>query len=240
MSDTGDGRENGWPAEGEDPPSAAERQAQADREATAALILRLRSQGIRNTRLLSAIERVPRRLFLSAELQRHAGEDTALPIECGQTISQPSLVARMTDALDVQPGHKVLEIGTGSGFQAAILGLMAGEVHSIERYRTLVDLARERLASLRIDTVRVHHGDGMEGLAEHAPFDRIIVTAAGPDIPAALVEQLAEGGKLIMPRGPSGSIQRLVLAQKQGGRLSETVLADVRFVPLVEGVASRL
>lgn len=240
MSDNGDGRDDGWPADSEDMRSAAERQAEADREATAALILRLRSQGIRNTRLLSAIERVPRRMFLSAAMQRHAGEDAALPIECGQTISQPSLVVRMTDALDVQPGHKVLEVGTGSGFQAAILGLMADDVHSIERYRTLVDLARERLASLRIGSVRVHHGDGLEGLAEHAPYDRIIVTAAGPEIPKVLLDQLAEGGRLIMPRGPKGSVQELVLVERQGGRLSEKVLADVRFVPLVEGTASRL
>ncbi len=240
MSENGKGRDDSWPADGEDMRSAAERQAEADREATAALILRLRSQGIRNTRLLSAIERVPRRLFLSAALQRHAGEDTAMPIECGQTISQPSLVARMTDALDVAATHKVLEVGTGSGFQAAILGLMAGEVHSIERYRTLVDLARERLASLRIGSVRVHHGDGLEGLAEHAPYDRIIVTASGPEIPRVLLDELAEDGKLIMPRGPKGSLQQLVLIEKRDGRLSEKVLAEVRFVPLVEGTASRL
>lgn len=204
------------------------------------LIMELRRNGVGDTRVLSAIERVPRELFVPKTFDDQAYDNTALPIGCGQTISQPTVVGMMTQALDPGDRLKVLEIGTGSGFQAAILGLMAGEVHSIERYRTLVDLARERLASLRIDTVRVHHGDGMEGLAEQAPFDRIIVTAAGPEIPAALVEQLAEGGKLIMPRGPSGSIQRLVLAEKQGGRLSEKVLADVRFVPLVEGVASRL
>jgi protein-L-isoaspartate(D-aspartate) O-methyltransferase len=233
LSEDGDDIRNG-------PEAAAARQAEADREATAALILGLRSQGIRNTRLLSAIERVPRRLFLSAALQRHAGVDSALPIECGQTISQPSLVAMMTDALDVRSGHRVLEVGTGSGYQAAILGLLSDEVHSVERYRTLVDLARERLATLKIGTVHVHHGDGLEGLPDKAPFDRIIVTAAGPEIPPALVEQLADGGKLILPLGPKGAVQQLVLAEKRGASLERRVLGDVRFVPLVEGVATRL
>ena len=232
MSENGDGF-------GEDMDAGA-RQAEADREANAALILGLRSQGIRSHKVLSAIERVPRRLFLSAALQRHAAMDSALPIECGQTISQPSLVAMMTDALDVQPGHRVLEVGTGSGYQAAILGLLAGEVHSLERYRTLVDLARERLATLKIGSVTVHHRDGLEGLAEKAPFDRIIVTAAGPDVPQALAEQLADGGRLILPLGPKGAVQQLVMVEKRGATFDRRVLADVRFVPLVEGVATRL
>lgn len=219
---------------------AGARQAEADREANAALILSLRSQGIRSHKVLSAIERVPRRLFLSAALQRHAAMDSALPIECGQTISQPSLVAMMTEALDVQTAHRVLEVGTGSGYQAAILGHLSGEVHSLERYRTLVDLARERLATLKIGSVEVHHCDGLEGLAEKAPFDRIVVTAAGPDIPRPLADQLADGGKLILPLGPKGTVQQLVIVERRGAVLERRVLADVRFVPLVEGVATRL
>jgi len=212
----------------------------ADREAAAALILKLRRQGIGDQRVLSALERVPRALFLSAPLQRHAAEDTALPIECGQTISQPSLVAMMTAALDLRDTHRVLEIGTGSGYQAAILGLLAGEVHTIERYRTLADLARTRLRTLKITTVEVHHGDGMEGLPDQAPFDRIVVTAAAPEIPPALLAQLADGGRLIMPRGPKGSVQDLVVVEKTGGVVEERVLTPVRFVPLVEGIADRL
>lgn len=212
----------------------------ADREATAALILKLRQSGMRDQRVLSALERVPRRLFLPAAYQRHAGEDTALPIECGQTISQPSLVARMSEALELAPTHKVLEIGTGSGYQAAILGLLAGEVHTVERYRTLVDLSRERLHSLKITTVTVHHADGLEGLGEHAPYDRIIVTAAGPEVPGILVSQLADNGLLLMPRGEKGEIQDLVLMRRLGGTTDLRTLAKVRFVPLVEGVAARL
>lgn len=214
--------------------------ARADREATAALILKLRQAGIRNQRLLSALERVPRRLFLPAAYQRHSAEDTALPIECGQTISQPTLVAKMTEALEVEPTHKVLEVGTGSGYQAAILGLMAGDVHTVERYCTLVDLARERLRSLKITTVSVHHADGLEGLAEHAPYDRIVVTAAGPEIPKVLVDQLADNGRLLMPVGPPGTVQDLVLVTRRGPLLESRTLAQVRFVPLVEGVAARL
>jgi protein-L-isoaspartate(D-aspartate) O-methyltransferase len=213
---------------------------EADREATAALILKLRQAGIRNQRLLSALERVPRRLFLPANHQRHAAEDTALPIECGQTISQPSLVALMTEALDLSPKHRVLEIGTGSGYQAAILGLMAGEVHTVERYRTLVDLARERLHALKITTVSVHHGDGLEGLAEEGPFDRIVLTAAGPEVPSELLNQLAPGGFLMMPLGGKGALQDLVIAERLGQEVRMRTLARVRFVPLVEGVASRL
>nr|WP_093810783.1 protein-L-isoaspartate(D-aspartate) O-methyltransferase [Stappia sp. ES.058] len=213
---------------------------EADREATAALILKLRTQGIGTQRVLSALERVPRRLFLSAPLQRHAYEDSALPIECGQTISQPTIVAMMTEALNVAPEHRVLEVGTGSGYQAAILGHLSREVHTIERYKTLSDLARARLATLKIDTVHVHHGDGVEGLAEKAPFDRIIVTAATPDIPQALIDQLADGGKLVMPLGPAGSVQSLVVIEKKGGTTVARDLAQVRFVPLVEGVATRL
>ncbi|WP_029057171.1 protein-L-isoaspartate(D-aspartate) O-methyltransferase [Stappia stellulata] len=213
---------------------------EADREATAALILKLRSKGIGSQKVLSALERVPRRLFLSAPLQRHAYEDSALPIECGQTISQPTIVAMMTEALDVAPEHRVLEIGTGSGYQAAILGHLSRDVRTIERYKTLADLARARLSTLKIDTVHVHHGDGTEGLAEKAPFDRIIVTAATPELPQALIDQLADGGKLVAPRGPAGDVQSLVVIERKGATTVSRDLAQVRFVPLVEGVANRL
>ncbi|MBA5776734.1 protein-L-isoaspartate(D-aspartate) O-methyltransferase [Stappia sp. F7233] len=209
-------------------------------EARAALVLQLRKQGLRDRRVLSAIERVPRRFFLTAKLQRHAYEDRALPIECGQTISQPYVVGMMSEALDVHADHKVLEIGTGSGFQAAVLGYLAAEVHTVERYRTLADLARERLSALKIDNVTVHFGDGMLGLSEHAPYDRIIVTAAGAEVPKALFDQLVVGGKLIAPVGASGGIQELVLFEKTSRGIEKHALAAVRFVPLVEGAAVRL
>jgi protein-L-isoaspartate(D-aspartate) O-methyltransferase len=238
--DRNDRDRDGWERDGRHGGGEAAAAAEADREAAAALILKLRTSGIRNQRLLSAIERVPRRLFLPASCQRHAGEDTALPIECGQTISQPSLVAMMTQALELEPSHKVLELGTGSGYQAAILGLMAGEVHTIERYRTLVDLARERLRSLKITNVSVHHADGLEGLEEHGPYDRIIVTAAAPAVPKTLVDQLADNGRMLMPVGEKGNVQDLVLVVRRGATTERSVLARVRFVPIVEGVAARL
>ncbi|NRG18863.1 protein-L-isoaspartate(D-aspartate) O-methyltransferase [Rhizobiales bacterium] len=209
-------------------------------EARAGLALELRKQGIRDRRVLSAIERVPRRFFLTANLQKHAYDNTALPIECGQTISQPTVVGMMTEALDVKPEHRVLEIGTGSGFQAAVLGHLADEVHSVERYRTLADLARDRLSALKLPNVTVHFGDGMLGLAEHAPFDRIIVTAAADKVPQALMEQLEDGGKLVVPVGPSGGIQELVLYEKTPNGLVERNLGAVRFVPLLPGAASSL
>lgn len=228
------GKEDGPPEPPAPEPSAHEI------EARAALVLELRSQGLRDRRVISAIERVPRRFFLTARLQRHAYENRALPIECGQTISQPSVVGMMTEALDVHDDHKVLEIGTGSGFQAAVLGFLAREVHTVERYRTLADLARERLSALRVDNVTVHFGDGTQGLAEHAPYDRIIVTAAATDVPKALFDQLAIGGKLIAPVGASGGIQDLVLFEKTPRGLERHALAAVRFVPLIEGAAVRL
>ena len=234
-----DNPETGSNGTGDTSPAAAD-VTEADREATAALILKLRTQGIGSQKVLSALERVPRRLFLSAPLQRHAYEDSALPIECGQTISQPTIVAMMTEALDLSQGHRVLEIGTGSGYQAAILGHLSSEVHTLERYKTLADLARARLATLKIGTVHVHHCDGTEGLPEKAPFDRIIVTAAAPEIPPALIDQLADGGKLVMPVGPAGKVQSLVVVEKKGATTSTRDLAQVRFVPLVEGVATRL
>ena len=209
-------------------------------EARAELVLELRSQGVRDTRVLSAIERVPRRFFLTARLQRHAYENRALPIECGQTISQPAVVGTMTEALDVKPDHKVLEIGTGSGFQAAVLAHLAREVHTMERYRTLADLARERLAALKLDNVTVYFGDGTQGLGENAPYDRIIVTAAARRVPKVLLDQLAVGGKLVAPIGGAGEVQQLVLYEKTDKGIISRDLGAVRFVPLVEGAATHL
>ncbi|MBB4302165.1 protein-L-isoaspartate(D-aspartate) O-methyltransferase [Rhodobium orientis] len=213
---------------------------EGDRIATAELILLLRRQGIRDARVLSALERVPRRLFLSANSHTLAYADRALPIECGQTISAPSIVALMTEALEIEPTHRVLEIGTGSGYQAAVLSKLAEHVDTMERYRTLMELAEQRMATLGITNVNFHLGDGFEGLPEKAPFDRIIVTAAAPELPQTLAGQLVGGGIMVVPVGPSGGIQELIKVRRRGSRLEETALCSVRFVPMVPGVASRL
>lgn len=211
-----------------------------DREAIAALILRLRRLGIRDRRVLSAMETVPRRLFVEASAHRVAYEDRPLPIECGQTISAPSMVALMTEALQVEPEHAVLEVGTGSGFQAAVLAHLAREVFTVERYRALLTLAEERFAALRLHNVTARLGDGAEGWPEKAPFDRIVVTAAATEVPPALVAQLKLGGIVVLPVGAEGAPQKLLKVVRLADRTETTELCDVRFVPLVPGVASRL
>jgi len=218
----------------------AEAARREDRVATAELILTLRRRGIRDNRVLSAIEQVPRRLFVEASLHGAAYDDRPLPIECGQTISAPSMVALMTEALEVRPEHVVLEVGTGSGFQAAVLSLLVREVYTIERYRGLVTLAEERFAALKRSNITTRLGDGAEGWPEKAPFDRIIVTAAAPDVPLGLVAQLKLGGIMIVPVGPEGATQSLVKVVRVGDKVETMALCDVRFVPLVPGVASRL
>ena len=179
--------------------------------------LALGRRGISDQAVLRAMDEVPREHFVVAELSDHAYADQALPIPCGQTISQPYVVAYMTEQLDVEPTPRVLEIGTGSGYQAAILSRLAREVVSVERYRTLADAARERLKTLGYANVTVVAGDGFAGLPERAPFDRIIVTAAAEEVPAALVDQLAEGGKLVMPVGPRDGTQHIIRLTKTAG-----------------------
>jgi protein-L-isoaspartate(D-aspartate) O-methyltransferase len=164
-----------------------------------------------------------------------------LPIACGQTISQPYVVAYMTEQLEVEPHHRILEIGTGSGYQAAILSRLAREVVSIERYRTLADTARERLKTLKYTNVTVLTGDGFAGAPERAPFDRIIVTAAAEEVPEALIDQLAEGGIMVLPLGPRHATQHIVkLFKAVGGGLTRQNLIAVRFVPLLRGQAREL
>jgi protein-L-isoaspartate(D-aspartate) O-methyltransferase len=202
----------------------------------------MRRRGIHDIRVLRALELVPRELFVEPEQAEHAYADSALPIECGQTISQPYVVAAMTEALAIEPNHKVLEIGTGSGYQAAVLAHLAGEVVTVERYRTLAEMAERRLQSLDLANVTVIVGDGAKGAPAHAPFDRIIVTAAAPEIPQALVEQLVDGGIMVMPVGPAGGVQSLLRLRKQPGGegLEREQLMAVRFVPLVPGKAAAL
>jgi len=203
-------------------------------------LLDLRRRGINDVAVLRALDEVPRERFVGERFAGEAYADRALPIACGQTISQPFVVAYMTEQLDVQPEHRVLEIGTGSGYQAAVLGRLARAVVSVERYRTLADAARARLAALRCDNVDVIVGDGFAGVPDRAPFDRIIITAATEEVPQALVDELAEGGVMLIPLGPIGGTQHLVKLTKSAGRLSRETLLAVRFVPLVPGQAREL
>lgn len=205
-------------------------------------LLTMRRRGIQDLRVLRALEQVPRERFVEPEQVEFAYDDSALPIECGQTISQPYVVAAMSEALSVEPNHKVLEIGTGSGYQAAVLSHLAGEVVSVERYRTLAEVAQRRLSELGLDNVTVIVGDGSLGAPQHAPFDRIIVTAAAADVPQTLLDQLKDGGVMVVPVGPAGGVQSLLRVQKKPGGegIERKELMMVRFVPLVPGKAAAL
>jgi protein-L-isoaspartate(D-aspartate) O-methyltransferase len=203
-------------------------------------MLTLRRRGISDQAVLRAMDEVPREHFVDPSYSGDAYADRAMPIACGQTISQPYVVAYMTEQLEVKPTHRVLEVGTGSGYQAAVLSRLAREVVSLERYRTLANTARSRLKTLGYDNVEVLLGDGLSGEPLRAPYDRIIVTAAAETIPPALVEQLAEGGIMILPLGPQGGVQELVKLTKTKDGLDQEKLIQVRFVPLLAGQAREL
>jgi protein-L-isoaspartate(D-aspartate) O-methyltransferase len=203
-------------------------------------VLDLRRRGITDQAVLRAMEEVPREKFVMPDHAGSAYSDRAMPIMCGQTISQPYVVAYMTQALGVEPRHRVLEIGTGSGYQAAVLSRLAATVTSIERYRTLADAARIRLKALGYDNVEVIAGDGMAGAPERAPFDRIMVTAAAEEIPEALADQLAVGGIMVLPLGRQHGAQTLVRLTRTDKGLERTDLIGVRFVPLLPGQAREL
>jgi protein-L-isoaspartate(D-aspartate) O-methyltransferase len=203
-------------------------------------MLTLRRRGISDQAVLRAMDEVPREHFVEAPFSGDAYADRAMPIACGQTISQPYVVAYMTEQLAVKPAHRVLEVGTGSGYQAAVLSRLAREVVTIERYRTLASTARTRLKTLGYDNVEVLLGDGLGGEPLRAPYDRIIVTAAAETIPQALVEQLAEGGIMILPLGPQGGVQELVKLTKAKDGIQRETLIAVRFVPLLAGQAREL
>ena len=190
------------------------------------------ARGITSASVLEAFREVPRHLFVPSNQQVYAYQDGPLPIGLGQTISQPYIVAYMTEKLALNGEEKVLEIGTGSGYQAAILSQLAGEVHSIERHPQLANLARKILHDLGCDNVTVQVGDGTNGLPEFAPYQAIIVTAAGPDVPTPLLEQLGEGGRLIMPVGGRGG-QLLKLFCRVEGEIQQEDLSPVAFVPLI-------
>jgi protein-L-isoaspartate(D-aspartate) O-methyltransferase len=203
-------------------------------------LLGLRKRGISDAAVLRAMDEVPREHFVDKPFLDSAYADQALPIACGQTISQPYVVAYMSEHLRVQGDHRVLEIGTGSGYQAAVLSRLARDVISIERYRTLAETARNRLASLGYDNVEVRVGDGLTGVPERAPFDRIIITAAAETVPDALVGQLAVGGVMLLPLGPHAGAQQLVRLTKDEGGIKQEDLIGVRFVPLLPGKAREL
>jgi protein-L-isoaspartate(D-aspartate) O-methyltransferase len=204
------------------------------------MLERLREKGIRDERVLAAMGAVPRHLFVDEALASRAYEDSALPIGFSQTISQPYVVARMIESLIGDNGMpaRVLEVGTGCGYQAAVLAQLAREVYSVERIRGLLERARANLRGLRLSNLRLTHGDGNLGLQEAAPFDAIIVAAAARAVPQALLQQLARGGRMVLPlktaQAPRGA-QRLALLERGARGISETTLDEVRFVPLERG-----
>jgi protein-L-isoaspartate(D-aspartate) O-methyltransferase len=203
-------------------------------------MLNLRRHGITDAAVLRAMDEVPREHFVSRSHADIAYADQALPIACGQTISQPFVVAYMTERLAVRPEHRVLEVGTGSGYQAAVLSRLAREVVTLERYRTLAEAARTRLAALGYANIEVRIGDGLAGAPDKAPFDRIIVTAAAEDVPQPLVDQLGDGGIMVLPIGPRDGAQVIVTLTKTKQGLVRENLIGVRFVPLLPGKAREL
>ena len=199
------------------------------------LVQRLKDHGIRSSAVLEQIRNVPRHLFVDEALASRAYEDTALPIGLGQTISQPYVVARMTEALlDGFTGEKVLEIGTGCGYQTAVLAPLVKQVYTVERLRELQKRAKQRLRELDIYNVQFRPGDGWEGWPKYAPYDGIIVAAAAPEIPQKLLEQLAPVGRLIVPVGPAGR-QELLMITRKDDHYEQVSLGAVSFVPLVKG-----
>ncbi len=202
----------------------------------AKLILALRSQGIHDQKVLEAVERIPREAFVPEALRHKAYDDIALPIEGGQTISQPYIVAYMTEALKVGARHKVLEIGTGSGYQAAVLSRLCRRVYTIERRRALLRRAEHCFRDLRLHNITTLLGDGTKGWPEQAPFERMLVTAAAPAIPPYLLDQLAEGGIMVVPVGPQHGAQEIWRVTRKGDAADYERLMPVRFVPLLGGV----
>ena len=203
-------------------------------------LLGLRRRGIGDPLVLRAMDEVPREHFVTPDFAEAAYADQALPIACGQTISQPYVVTYMTERLDVYPVHRVLEIGTGSGYQAAVLSRLAREVVSIERFRTLADAARVRIETLGYKNVTIVTGDGTAGHPERAPYDRVLVTAAAEEVADCWVEQLRPGGIMVLPLGQHGGAQRIVKLVKTEGGVERHDLIAVRFVPLLPGQAREL
>jgi len=202
------------------------------------LIMDLRNSGVTNTNVLSAMERIPRERFVEESLLDQAWANRALPISCGQTISQPLVVGLMTQALDLTDRHKVLEIGTGSGYQAAILSRLCRRVYTIERHKDLLHVAEMRFAEMGLHNITTQAGDGWQGWPRQAPFDRILITAAAPVVPQELVAQLSDdGGVMVLPVGDAGATDQIVVRVTKSGRdIQSEQMFPVRFVPLVQGL----
>ncbi len=218
----------------------------ADTPEKTAELLRLRmverqivARGVKDERVLEAMRTIPRHRFVPPEYRSSAYDDAPAPIGFGQTISQPYIVAYMTEILRLKPGDRVLEIGTGSGYQAAVLAEIVREVYTIEIVPELAERARSLLRDLGYESVQVRTGDGYLGWPEHAPYDAVIVTAAPDTIPSALIEQLADGGRMVVPVGEAGSVQELTLLTRTAQGVRRVYLMLVRFVPLVPGDAER-
>ena len=197
----------------------------------------LRSKGVTDNRVLTAMETIDRGQFVRGLFAERAYEDTPLPIACGQTISQPSVVGLMTQALDVSPRDKVLEVGTGSGYQAAILSQLARRVYTVERHRRLVAEAKTLFQQMDLSNVTAFTADGSHGLPDQAPFDRIILTAAAEDAPGPLLAQLKVGGIMVLPVGQSDAVQSMIKVTRTEDGFDYQELRPVRFVPLLEGIA---
>lgn len=219
-----------------DPSDLQSLQALAERKMR--FLFALRSRGVTDARVLTAMERIDRGLFVRGIFAHHAYEDMPLPISCGQAISQPSVVGLMTQALSVNPRDTMLEVGTGSGYQAAILSQLARRVYTVDRYRRLVREAGELFRRLNLSNITTMVADGSFGLPDQAPFDRIIVTAAAEDPPGPLLEQLKPGGIMVLPVGQSDAIQTLIKVTRTDTGFDYEELRPVRFVPLVAGLGS--
>ncbi len=212
----------------------------ADREAFAAFLLRCRARGLADKALLSAMEATPRRAFVPAQHEALAWSDRMLPIECGEAIEGVDLQATVLSSLAIDPSHRVLEIGTGSGYTGAVMGRLAARVLTVERYRTLARGARERLEALGITNVSVRHMDGTNGVVAEGPYDRIVVWAAFEGLPRVFVDQLATGGVLIAPIGPAEGSQQIARLTKVGSRFDREDIGTARLQPLASGVAAAI
>ncbi|MEO0946450.1 MAG: protein-L-isoaspartate(D-aspartate) O-methyltransferase [Pseudomonadota bacterium] len=207
-----------------------------DAERQMQFVFALRQRGVRNTRVLEAMEKIDRGAFVTGIFADRAYEDMPLPISCGQTISQPSVVGLMTQALDVDARHKVLEVGTGSGYQAAVLSQLARRVYTVDRHKRLVATAQEAFDTLGLSNITAIAADGTRGFPEQAPFDRILVTAAAEDPPGPLLAELKTGGIMVVPVGQSDAVQALIKVTRTEDGYDYEELRQVRFVPLVEGM----
>jgi protein-L-isoaspartate(D-aspartate) O-methyltransferase len=214
----------------------ADRAEEAERKMR--FLFALRSRGVTDARVLTAMERIDRGLFVKGIFAEKAYDDVPLPIACGQTISQPSVVGLMTQALQVGPRDKVLEVGTGSGYQAAVLSLLCRRIYTVDRHRRLVRAAQEVFARLGLVNITAMSADGSRGLPDQGPFDRIMVTAAAEDPPGPLLDQMRIGGIMVLPVGQSDTVQSLIRVTRHDSGYDYQELRAVRFVPLVEGMAT--